>query len=359
MRKKKKYQGVTLAPDRHGKLRSRFRKIIKGKRIDVYLPGEIGSDEFLAALQRARSGEGLGASNPVRQDSYDFLIQTFKQSPSYGSLAASSRRTKDFFLNFLSECVGTGQYKETKAVHVESLMGQMKGPTAANRLRQVMAELFDHAAKRLGFERPNPARLADSVKIRTTGHHSWNDAEIEIYRAAHPSGTKARLALELLYGSAAARSDVVAMTRANLKDGRISYRRQKTDVLADLPITIELARELEQLPADQFLLLVTRKGTAYPVGSFAKVFANWCKQAGLKGCSPHGLRKARATLLAEAGASENEVAAFLAHARPQEAGVYTNAANRATLADNAASRAENKTRSKVVQPFVQPKREGS
>ena len=362
MRKKKKYKGVTFALDRHGKLRSRFRKIKNGKRIDTYIPGEIGSDEFLRALQAARNGEGAGAFNRLRQDTFSFLIQTFRQAPNYQSLAPSSLRAKDYYLNWLLEKIGPGRYAETKTFHIEMLMDQMKGKTAGNKVRQILAELFDHAVKRHGYLKPNPARLADVNKIRSPGHRAWNDAEIAKFRAAHPSGTAPRMALELLYGTAAARADAIMMTRANVDwiNRRIRYARKKTGVVAAVPFTDELAHELDQLPADQLMLLTTRKGTAFPVGSFSRSFGDWCEQAGVKGCTPHGLRKARATLLSESGATTEEIMATLGHSRPEEVSTYTNAANRTRLADNAHRRAEeNKAATGVVQPFVQPKGVGS
>jgi len=49
-----------------------------------------------------------------------------------------------------------------------------------------------------------------------------------------------------------------ALTRAgwqNVKAGRNTYRRGKTDVGADLPIMPELADELRNIPADRLLFL--------------------------------------------------------------------------------------------------------
>ena len=220
----------------------------------------------------------------------------------------------------------------------------------------MLAELFDHAAKRHDFQKPNPARQADTNKIRSPGHRAWNDAERAKYQAEHPSGTKERMVFELMFSTAAARSDTIAMTRSKVDwiNRRISYTREKTGVVATMPITPELARELEQLPPDQFMLLATRKGTAFPVGSFSRSFGDWCRQAGLEGCSPHGLRKARAGLLAESGATPDELMSYLGHSRPEEAADYTRDANRVTLADNAARKVENKPDSNA-QPFVQPK----
>lgn len=103
---------------------------------------------------------------------------------------------------------------------------------------------------------------------------------------------------------------------------------------ADLPILPELAEEIAHLPADQDLF-ITQQGSLLPykVTSFGNWFRKRCQEAGVPG-SIHGLRKAGATRLADAGASEWEIASYLAHADTTQARTYTRKANRARLADS-------------------------
>ena len=54
--------------------------------------------------------------------------------------------------------------------------------------------------------------------------------------------------------------------------------------------------------------------------------------ANLRHCSAHGLRKAAARRLAEAGCSEHEIAAITGHASSAELRVYTRAVNQKRLA---------------------------
>ena len=116
---------------------------------------------------------------------------------------------------------------------------------------------------------------------------------------------------------------------------RLSYRRCKTGEAVDLPILPELARELVLLPTTQMVLLARNDGVkGYAVESFGILFRRWCNEAGLPGCSAHGLRKAGARRLAEAGATEFEVMSFLGHATAKEASRYVAAANRASLANS-------------------------
>ena len=63
------------------------------------------------------------------------------------------------------------------------------------------------------------------------------------------------------------------------------------------------------------------------------------REAGLPGrCKPHGLRKAAARRLAEAGCSANEIAAITGHKTLAEVERYTRAADQVRLAQQAIRR---------------------
>jgi len=76
---------------------------------------------------------------------------------------------------------------------------------------------------------------------------------------------------------------------------------------------------------------------AFPVG-FGNKFRELCNAAGLPQCSAHGLRKATATRLAEAGASSQEIMAITGHKSLKEVERYTHAASKPLLASSAMSK---------------------
>ena len=167
MRYRKEFAGVTVVRDRHGKLRYRLRRTIKGRRIDAYLPGVIGSTEFRAAYEAAIAGARIAAPK-APPGTFNHLIVTYLESPAFGSLAPSTRESKLRRLNWIRQAIGAGRYANLRPDQVETLMAKKTGPTSANRLRKDLAELFDYAARRLGFGGPNSAKLADSIKVRST-----------------------------------------------------------------------------------------------------------------------------------------------------------------------------------------------
>lgn len=346
MRRRNPFPGVSTIADRHGKLRHRLRRTVKGRKVDAYLPGPYGSPEFRAGYEEAC--EGVRLAGRAKPGTVAYLIEAYLDSVSYRNLAPITRANKRGRLDWIKDAIGAARYAKMEPRHIEALMAKKGGPEAANHLRRDMRQLFGFAAKRLGYKGPNPAALADSVKVRSGGYHSWTDDEIAAYRDKFPTGTLARLAFEIFLATGAARQDAAGLTRANIRGARIVYRRGKTGQEVDLPILSELAAELAHLPPDQMMLLAHgNHGKGYTPESLGNWFKDRCAEAGLPHCAAHGLRKAGARRLAEVGGTEFEVMSFLGHRSAKVASRYVAAANRATLADSGMAKLGNKPGSNV------------
>lgn len=102
-----------------------------------------------------------------------------------------------------------------------------------------------------------------------------------------------------------------------------------------LPIRPELRAALEAGPTGDLSWLVTAYGKPFTAAGFGNKFRDWCNQAGLPHCSAHGLRKAAATRLAEAGATEQQIMAITGHRTSAQVTSYTRAANQRKLAEQA------------------------
>jgi hypothetical protein len=93
-----------------------------------------------------------------------------------------------------------------------------------------------------------------------------------------------------------------------------------------------MARELENLPSRQMMLLAHgEKAMGYDAATLGNWFRDRCNEAELPHCAAHGLRKAGVRRLAEHGATEWEVMAFLAHTTAKEASRYVAEADRIKL----------------------------
>jgi integrase len=84
--------------------------------------------------------------------------------------------------------------------------------------------------------------------------------------------------------------------------------------------------------------LVTEAGAPFSAAGFGNWFREQCDDAGLSDLSAHGLRKAGATRLAEAGATDHEIMAWGGWKTLKEVQRYTAAANRKHLALQAANK---------------------
>lgn len=327
-RSRNPFPGVARVKGRHGRPRWRYRR----HGVDVYLPGPYGSPEFRAAYEAAE------AMRPVRstaaRGSIAWLVEDYLASARFADLAQSSRYAQRKQFDWPREVAGDLPFGRMQTRHVKALLNRKAGPEAANGIRKRLSALFDHA-RRIGLMTWNPARLARRRRTGGDGFHTRTAAEVEAFRHRHPAGSKARLGLELILNTGAARQDVCRMGWQNVAGGRIRYRRGKTRVEANLPILEPLAADLAHVPRARLIFLCTDDGRPYTVASFGNLFAQCCADAGLAHCSAHGLRKATATMLAERGATEHEIAAFLAHSSPREAATYTRMARRATLGDSA------------------------
>ena len=308
MRYRSEFPGVTVVRDRHGKLRYRLRRTIKGRRIDAYLPGVIGSTEFRAAYEEACEG-GRVAGRRAPPGTIAYLIEAYLDSTAFRNLAPTTRTDKRPRLDWIRAAIGDGRYARMQPRQVEALMAKKGGPEASNRLKKDLAQLFRFVAKHFAFNSPNPATLADSYKIRSSGFHSWTDEEIASFRNHFPSGSQARLALELFFGTGAARQDAAGLTRANIRGAEIHYSRQKTGQAVVIPILPELELELARIPPTRLPLLAHgRPERPYTARALGGLFRRWCTEAGLPDhCRSHGLRKAGARRLAEAGATEFQI----------------------------------------------------
>ena len=330
---KNHFPGTTTVKDRHGRLRYRLRRTVKGRRVDCYLPAPIGSTAFKRAYEEAIEGARAPKSKAA-SGTFAYLIAGYLASAAFANLSSTTKKNKRARLDWIRDAIGPARYAALEPRHVEMLMEKKAGPTAANLLRKDLAQLYRFAAKRYGFKAENPAPLADPHKTKRGGYHTWTDEEIATFRDAHPTGSKARLALEIFLCTGAARQDAAALTRGNVRGARLYYRRGKTGQEVDLPILPELMKELAYLSPGQMVLLAHGKDAcSYSADSLGNWFRDMCSGAGLPHCSAHGLRKAGARRLAEAGATEFQIMAFLAHGSAKEASRYTAAANRSKLTD--------------------------
>jgi integrase len=210
---------------------------------------------------------------------------------------------------------------------------------ANNRVRRLRA-LFKWATlpenEDLGVT-ANPARDVPFLKPkRAGGFPAWTSADIDKFEERHPVGTRAGLALALLCFTGVRRSDVVLLGRQHAREGRLAFRphkgRNRGGVAIDIPILSALQRVIDVSPVGDLTFLVTERGQPFTAAGFGNWFRERCDEAGLKGLSAHGLRKAAAARAAENGATAHQLMAIFGWLTIAQAELYTRNAERKRLA---------------------------
>ncbi len=336
---------VTRMIDRHGKSRWRFRR--RGYP-SAYLPGGPGEAAFHARYAEVLSQGPLAtpvqSRPPAAPGTLDDLLRRMKQSPKWKKKGAATRHSQSLvYQRFMDRIDSKGRRFGARPVDavtvgwLDRIFGGMAHtPGAANNLRKRLSGLMNYACA-LEWRTANPVQHTASYPAGA-GFHSWDDAEIAQYRAAHALGSMARLAFELALNTAARRGAIAAMTRENIASGRITTAHSKGNNAASVPMLASTRAALDALPAAPIRhLIVTAQGKPFSPAGFGNKFREWCDEAGLPHCSIHGLRKAMSRLLAEAGATDAEGQAVTGHKKAETFQYYRAAANREALADRALS----------------------
>jgi integrase len=322
--------------DRTGKPRFYFRRA--GFK-SVPLPGLPWSPQFMEVYEATLSSQPLqiGASR-TKPGTVSAAIAGYYYDQSFLSLAPNTQRQRRGILERFRAEHGDKRVALLQRQHIIALLKTKKRFAARHWLMAIRA-LMKYAVE-IGLRPDNPASDIRLSNLKTDGYHGWTEAEIEQFQAYHGPETKARLALALLRYTGQRRGDVIRMGRQHIRDRALYLRQEKTGIELVIPIHPTLAAIIAEAPADHLTLLTTTLGKPFTPAGFGNWFRDRCNEAGLRHCSAHGLRKAAARRLAEAGCTMHEIAAVTGHASLSEIQRYTKAADQKRLALSAMEKAK-------------------
>ena len=297
----------------------------------------VAYNKALSVSQKVARAERVAAAVTVRD-----CVTAYYKSPAYTGLGSDT--TKMNYRRLLDRFVlmtgldgaeyGKAPAGELRPEHLRLILDPLyaKTPSETGNLLKRLRAVFRCAVER-GLIKSDPTIGVKLAKVKTDGHRAWTDADIEQFRAFWPSGSKPRLALELLIYSGQRRSDVVKMGRQHVRAGAINLRQQKQGKGGEItelsiPIHRNLQAELDQLDPGQMIFVLTEYGKPRSAVGFSGWLSDCAKKAGLPPqSSPHGLRKAAARWLAEAGCSASQIAAITGHASLKDVEHYTKSAD--------------------------------
>lgn len=331
---------VQAFEDRQGRWRFYFRKAGLPR---VTLPGHPGSPEFMEAYQLALQAApvpekpGPGRSLP---GSFDRLIEEYFRSPDFLRTKESSQAVTKGILDRFAATYGEYSVAGFERKHLTVILGKMAAtPAAANNLLKKLRTLLRWAIAN-DWRRTDPT--IGMKKFREGTHHTWTESEIERFEARWPLGTRERTAFALAVFTGQRREDLITMTWGDYdtRAGTIRVTQGKTGAELHIPIHSGLRAALEAWPRRHVTILATEDGRGTSSApSFGNFMADAIDAAELpERCVLHGLRKAAARRLAEAGCSAHEIMAITGHKTLAEVQRYCMAAQQKRLAQSAMAR---------------------
>lgn len=333
-----------------GVLRFYFRR--KGQK-KIRLPGTPGSDEFNQAYYDALNGkmkeEKVGPKLSIK-GTFRWLCEQYYGSAEYKRLDERTRHVRKLIIEHMwFEPIKPGSSKTFEDMPIPAFSAKAvrvlrdrkaETPEAGNSRVKALRAVFNYAtSKDVELAPSNPARDVAYFSGSSEGYHSWTDQEIETFKQRHPIGTKARLALALLYYTTQRRSDVVLFGKQHVSNGVLRFTQQKNrrkkPITLEIPIHPELQTVIDGSPCGDLTFLVTEFKRPFTANGFGNWFRDRCNEADLFHCSAHGIRKASASSLADRGATEHQIMAMTGHTTSKEVTRYTKAARQKVLARSA------------------------
>jgi integrase len=313
-----------------------------GDRSSSLCPASLGSPEFNRAYELASRRQKLKAADQEEHKTGKLRCAWSPPTthrPSSGTYGQSRRRAIGSTSSRYASGSATMPAVLMNGKDVRALIQEPPTPAAGNNVLGAIRRLVA-----FGLAQTPPMLTSDptaNVKRRKTprtgGFIAWTDEDIARFERRHDISSRARLAMALLLYSAQRRSDVVRMGWQHVSQGRIAVRQSKTDERLRIPIHPELARVLEAAPRKQMTFLVTDYGKPFTPAGFGNWFGERCREAGLR-LNAHGLRKAAARRLVEAGCTVHEVMAITGHRTLSEVQRYTREVEQERMADAAVRR---------------------
>jgi integrase len=334
--------------DQHGKRRVRFRK----GGFSTYIVGTPWSEDFMRQYAAALDGvkaqaANIGASRII-PGTVSALVTAYldldpKSSSPFKTLSPETQRVRRNILENFRRAHGDKPLYRTDShgkrtmlltrEHMQRIVNEkIATPFAQRNFLNTVRAVFQWAMGE-GRIPDDPTLGVKRKKVKTTGFKTWSEGHIARFEAAHPIGSRARLAFALLLYTGQRRGDVVKLGPQHIHRGVLTIDQGKTEggeeAHLEIPMHPKLRETIEATPTVGVkTFLVTQFGKPFTSNGFGNYFRELCDAAECPDVAAHGLRKAAARRLAEIGCSPHQIASITGHASLAEIQRYTEAADR-------------------------------
>lgn len=323
-------KNIKTVYDRKGKPRHYVR--VKGQKL-IRLPDEpMDSPAFLVAYAEAIKS-ATGVTPRPGQGSIAALCASFLRSREFKGNSASYQSILRRHCMAIEAKGGGALVRHLQPKNITADMAPLTASVALARLKTWRA-ICKHGMVTGALLSDPTATIKRPEQPKNAGHEAWTRDEVAAFRARWPIGTTQRAIFELLHWTGARISDAVRLGPGMVrKEGVLVFRQQKTGEIANVAWTCTLPGYVEAADRDMMLaaiahlsgqmtFLATRHDRTRSGKSIGGDVSAAAKLAGVKKTA-HGLRKTRATVLAEGGATASQIAAWTGHKTLAEVEHYT------------------------------------
>lgn len=267
--------------------------------------------------------------------------QAFLASSRFAGMKDSTRASVRRLVDRIAQERGRGLLADLRTDHLRRDMAGMTPAAQLNRLK-AWRWVLRHAVD-AGLIGADPTAALRPPKTGQAPHVQWSREQIEVFRAHWPQGTAQRTALEVIFWTGARCVDAGRLGWQMVDAGGwLTYIQVKTGQPATCParhlpewcapMAADHAQFLAALPEGRLQWILTAFGAPRSQKGLSQWFATSARAAGLPpGLTAHGLRKSRASALAEAGATAHQIGAWTGHASLSEIAHYTRGANQRAI----------------------------
>ena len=302
------------------------------RKTGVRLQAEFGTAEFVAELALIERKSKISTALP---GTLGLLLASYRKSPAFNDLAPATRHGYGRMMNLLKplDAMPLAELSSQFIAGMRDRIAAKHGRRQANYIMAVVSVACEHG-KEHGIIAENPVKGVKRIKRAKnakSANRSWTLDECRTVITHISEQLRVPVALGMFTGLR--KGDVLALTRAAIRDGKIWRRTNKTGQEVSIPIHPDLAHLLAIAPRhDAVTVAATTKGTPWTESgfnsSFIKAMALLKRHGKIgEGLTFHGLRHTVGTLLIEAGYDLDTVRRWLGQKTLAMAIHYSETAN--------------------------------
>ena len=309
-----------------------------GKLVLVELPADLPLDhpDFIAAW--AEAAKGLAKSPRPKAGT---IASVWAQILASNLVHGKSLSYRALLLRHAADICAKAGHVRCATVEERHIRADVAGSTVPSARLKTWRLWGAWCLEHSFFDSDPAARVKPVRSAKTQGHPPWTADHIAAFRAHYPIGTSTRAIMEVLHWTGCRISDAVAIGPQMVgRDGVLSFRQTKTKDHAYVPWACALPAYAADLEQDRAMMLQaiapftghltflpTPQGRPRSAKALGMQMQKACRIVGIP-VAAHGLRKTRAIMLAERGASERQIGAWTGHHSFEEVRLYTESFNR-------------------------------